>query len=306
MAVATVKKSYTFVDETFDDDFLCSACKLPLLNPITHDKCGQTFCRHCVDDTDYKCSVCHCSESDTAGFSPVTQKIFLNLLGKFNVTCLGCQEVFLISEIEQHQSKCVELLLHCSGKEIGCEFCCPEEDDVILHEQTCDFVRSLPVVLPLLKKVQMLEEQLANLKPQFHDGQVKSFFSLPLESCRELDISCGIYSIQVKFTNNDSKLGFYFKFQGSRNNNENLSFYDATVELTLLKSDMVTVFDSEKINSKEDPPFQIILRHETNSFFGFSKFCSMEQLDTIADYDKKVYFMVTLRDVICVYGNAKH
>lgn len=133
-------------------------------------------------------------------------------------------------------------------------------------------------------------------------AKLNIFFSLPLESWRGFDISCGMYRIGVKFKKQDDKnFGFFFRF--CCNKNTNLSVYAATVELTLLKSDMVTVFLTKILNSNQ---FLNSLRNEPIYYYGFPEFCSMADLKELADHERKVYFMVTLRDVICVHGNAKH
>src|SRR3989338_2239271 len=82
--------TFCYVDEDFvDEDLLCAhICFQPLVEPVTHNSCGQSFCRSCIEKTFYRCPCCRSGTENE--YTKVITRAFLNQLGKLRIQCSNC------------------------------------------------------------------------------------------------------------------------------------------------------------------------------------------------------------------------
>ena|SRR3989338_11037923 len=110
--------TYTYVDEdSVDEDLLCSyICFQPLVEPVTHNSCGHSFCRSCIRKTYYHCPCCRAgTESE---YTKVNARMILNLLGKLRVQCSRCSQQISRGDFEQHKPNCPILCPNGCGENV--------------------------------------------------------------------------------------------------------------------------------------------------------------------------------------------
>ncbi len=79
---------YEYINEDkIDDELKCQViCFKPLINPIYHINCNNTFCDKCIENLQYKCPICSSNISDIAErqkeFQDVKIRAFINQLEK--------------------------------------------------------------------------------------------------------------------------------------------------------------------------------------------------------------------------------
>ncbi len=68
-------------EDEIDEELKCKyICHRPLINPITHNKCGNMFCESCIFKVQYKCPICNNKCKDE--YEPVIIRLILNKLNK--------------------------------------------------------------------------------------------------------------------------------------------------------------------------------------------------------------------------------
>lgn len=93
-------------DKKIDDELNCQyICYEPLLEPMVHIKCQNTFCKECISKIKYECPVCRKGNFDE--YEMVTLKSFLNLLDKLKIVCSNCNKIFRRCEFKEHINNCL-------------------------------------------------------------------------------------------------------------------------------------------------------------------------------------------------------
>ncbi len=186
--------TYTYVnEEAIDENLRCSyICFEPLVYPVTHDKCGHSFCRSCIEKTDYRCPCCSAGTQNE--YANVKARMILNPLGSLRVQCSDCQKQMDRGDFEQHKPNCpvkcpqgcgedvprskvtehnatvcLNVQVPCTAKELGCT-------DIILrrnlqiHIQECKYEQSRWIIEPLKQEVISLRQHVEQLDDQYQQS----------------------------------------------------------------------------------------------------------------------------------------
>src|ERR1700733_8094838 len=94
--------SFTYCDENISTEFKCPICFEPLLDPVTHKECGNTFCKLCVTSLD-KCPTCR-AKVDISNF--VSTKIIKSIVDALKVKCPQCNTIITRGDFGDHIQKC--------------------------------------------------------------------------------------------------------------------------------------------------------------------------------------------------------
>ncbi len=96
-------QNYTFeyVDRiAIPEDFICSICSAPIIEPIVHVSCANVFCRLCIQNNTWKCTICQTGEEPE--FYKASKNLN-NYLDKLLVRCLQCKTKIPRHEFHSHQ-----------------------------------------------------------------------------------------------------------------------------------------------------------------------------------------------------------
>ncbi len=179
--------TFSYVDEkAIDEQLMCdNICYLPLRNPLTHFKCGISFCQNCIADYQYKCPVCR--EGTSKDYYRV--RSLMEQSARIRVVCSSCKSQMNLcdfdhhklncatpcerlcgisvsaSQLKQHDTVCARLPVPCTASDLGCE-------EVVLrcdlktHTRSCPHEIARDIIKPLKEDKHKLEElqrtQLAN------------------------------------------------------------------------------------------------------------------------------------------------
>ncbi|KAH3767671.1 hypothetical protein Pelo_440 [Pelomyxa schiedti] len=83
---------------------ICSVCKGPFLDPMTHVECGNTFCARCISKAN-TCPTCS-AEMSLDQKVPVRAMSMLQLVDSLMVSCPTCKGAFPRKQIIPHWNKC--------------------------------------------------------------------------------------------------------------------------------------------------------------------------------------------------------
>jgi len=92
-----------FEEEKISIDLKCAICTDPLFMPVSHSKCGVSFCKACVSGL-VKCPTCR-ENTNASNFSEVPI-IIRNLVNTLKVYCPNCEDIFERGNLQTHLKKC--------------------------------------------------------------------------------------------------------------------------------------------------------------------------------------------------------
>ncbi len=212
-----MEQTFAYVaEDKLQPELLCQhICFTPLVDPIVHNACENSFCRVCIEKTKWKCPLCGTgTEND---FFKVNTRAFLNLLAQILVQCSQCQEQMQRGCFEEHKPKCPyecshgcgtiisqatktahdatckNVLVPCSAANLGC----PE---IVLrcildaHTTQCKYEQSRWIVEPLNAKYDALAEKYEELLQGLND--LRTFVNAPPKVCKTVSqfnesVACG-------------------------------------------------------------------------------------------------------------------
>ena len=186
LSLALVMTSFIYVEGEIAraeaSGLLCVVCCRPLVDPLVHGPCGNMACRNCIPQCQ-KCPHCH-GDRLQCELVPVAVRLVLAQLAGLKVHCPTCQAAVLRTALPEHVQNCpVECPRGCgvqvspaeaAGHERECgailascgAFACPAllpRRDLEQHRQQCAFVQVAPAFTQLLERLQLVEEQLAEV-----------------------------------------------------------------------------------------------------------------------------------------------
>lgn len=103
-------QNYTFeyVDRIeIPEDFICSICSAPIIEPIVHVSCTSVFCRSCIQHKTWACTVCQTGEIND--FYKASKNLN-SYLDKLVVRCLQCKTKIPRHEFFSHHNdaQCIQ------------------------------------------------------------------------------------------------------------------------------------------------------------------------------------------------------
>jgi hypothetical protein len=159
-------------------------CHEPLISPITHNDCGNSFCKDCITKLLYKWPICR--KGSNSEFVEVKIRALLNQLDRIKVKCniclrevnrgdfkehiricmfkcpLDCGIKINIKSLEQHKTECVNNIVYCSTSNIGCDIKIKRKD-LENHLKVCIWIMFKPIIDNFYNKFN-LQSQTINSK----------------------------------------------------------------------------------------------------------------------------------------------
>jgi len=161
-------------EDEIPNELLCCICACPFIHPLVHSKCGNTFCKKCIDRL-ADCPICR---SRIIGCVTEAPKMVHSLLDKLKVVCPscgnevgrgvlsdhmgkcpvlcphGCGVKIIPRNLSAHDSECGEKIIACSAQRIGCQTKI-KKNLLELHESTC----KLAIIQPYFEENQQLHTE---------------------------------------------------------------------------------------------------------------------------------------------------
>ncbi len=177
---------FHYVDEdNIDEELLCSLiCMSPLVDPVVHNACKNSFCRSCISAAKWSCPTCRTGTQNV--FSDVNTRMFLNMLDRLKVECSQCKKEMQRSNFKSHipncetpcprgcgvtttradQTKhegiCALVVVQCPARSLGCNAEL-KRGEMEEHIQTCKWEQSRWIIEPLHQKIGVQNQKIDQL-----------------------------------------------------------------------------------------------------------------------------------------------
>lgn len=116
------KPKFEYVDEEkINENLKCIyICHQPLVEPVEHDNCGNSFCSDCISKCNHKCPVCDTKNINE--YKKIKNKAFLNQLHELKIKCNNCDKLLKREDFSNHTNIC--------------EFGCPRNCGININRNT--------------------------------------------------------------------------------------------------------------------------------------------------------------------------
>jgi len=188
---AVLKPEFKYYEEdNISDDLKCSICTDPLFEPVTHSKCGVSFCKKCIITLN-KCPACRAA----VGISDFIDAavIIRNFVNSLQVFCPRCNLTFTRETLDTHLKGCPELCrfgcglkvkptnreahessecTHSTAECVAKDLFCPwkglstQRKD---HISNCPIVAVSPLILELKERLQNLENKSSEQEQKIYE-----------------------------------------------------------------------------------------------------------------------------------------
>lgn len=86
-------------------ELLYTACRNPMIRPITHTICRSSYCSNCICGMLWKCTVCN--SRNEKQYVEVIAQCFLNLINRILVQCTQCKQIMQLKEFNERKTTCL-------------------------------------------------------------------------------------------------------------------------------------------------------------------------------------------------------
>jgi WD40 repeat protein len=173
-------------EEAIDEELLCShICYKPLVDPVSHNDCLNSFCRECAKKIGWKCPICR--KGAFNDYTAVNTRVVLNMLAKIRVKCsqcskemprgdfnahkpncpfpcyLGCGINVTQLTAAKHMDECEHIAVPCPAHTVGCDINVPRRY-LQEHINSCRWEQSRWIIELLQAKINLQSQEMDEMK----------------------------------------------------------------------------------------------------------------------------------------------